>query len=675
MKDYALAKVFALVFFVFGLLTLAHYGINWDSINHLTRGQAYLNFYTTGKGDFSNLPKFDWYWQNPKSLFIKSNISIQNVPRRSYYESDGTTYYWHLSHDGGHPVLSDILSSLFNKILFTKLKLINDIDSYRIYGLVLAASLVGLIFYWTSKAYGRFAGIIAAMSLSLYPLFWSESHFNTQKDIPETVYWSFMLFAIWKGITKRSVKWIILSGLLFGLALGTKFNIIFSVFVLIPWLIFVIKKGIFKNKKLLISMAVAPFIGVAMLFASWPYLWPDLYSRILKIIGYYENIGLTSNVNPSFLGPLGINTYPVQWIIYTTPIVILVLFVLGFISALFKLTKERDKISLLFILWFLVPLIRVTLPGTTVYGGVRQIMEYIPAMAILSGLGASVVLKWFSRKKIATLVIILCFIPIIVKLIQIHPNENVYFNKLIGGLSGAKSKDFPSWGNSFGAAYRQGVIWINDNAPTGSKVALARELMPNIPTIWFRPDISFSSGYRSGYMRQGEYVIGLTYQGTNSYSYFDSYLDKFLSPVYEAKVDGVAIMKVWKNDDEHLKVNADDKLINNVSLVKDEAGLTFDLGETKNLSRLEIQYSENHCTPLKSGLVQLSTDGKSYEQQWGALPLQWRIVTLGEQPQDGHFIEPFIGQQARFIKIQLTPLDTCLKNIKNYQVYSFNNLH
>ncbi|MFC1625810.1 ArnT family glycosyltransferase [Patescibacteria group bacterium] len=674
MKDYALAKIFSLVFLVVGLLTLTHYGINWDSINHLTRGQAYLNFYLTGKGDYSNLPKFDWYWQNPKSLLIKSDISIQNVPQRSFYESDETNYFWHLSNDGGHPVLSDILSSLFNKILFSKLRLINDIDSYRIYGLVLAASLVGLIFYWTSKAYGRFAGVIAAISLSLYPLFWSESHFNSQKDIPETVYWSFMLFSIWKGISKRSAKWITLSGLLFGLALGTKFNIIFSVFVLAPWLIFVVKKDIFKNKKLLISIAVAPVIGIAILFASWPYLWPDLYSGIFKIIGYYKDIGLTSNINTRFLGPLGINTYPIQWITYTTPIVILVLSVLGFISALLRLKKEKDKISFLFILWFLVPVVRVTIPGTTIYGGVRQIMEYIPAMAILSGLGASVVLKCFSRKKTTILVIILCFIPTVVKLIQIHPNENVYFNKLIGGLSGAKSKDIPSWGNSFGAAYRQGVVWINDNAPKGSKVAFARELMPNIPTIWFRPDISFSNGYRSGYTRQGEYVISLTYQGTDSYSYFDSYLDKFLSPVYEAKVDGVAIMKVWKNDDDHLKVNADDKLISNVNLVKDEEGLTFDLGETKNLSRLEIEYNENNCTPLKSGLVQLSADGKYYEQQWGALPRQWRIVTLGEQPQEEHFIEPFVGQQARFIKIQLKPFDTCLRNIKNYQVYSLNDL-
>ena len=54
---------------------------------------------------------------------------------------------WYMEIDGdGHPPLSDILSSVFNKVLLVILKIINDIDSYRVYGIFLAACLVGLIF-------------------------------------------------------------------------------------------------------------------------------------------------------------------------------------------------------------------------------------------------------------------------------------------------------------------------------------------------------------------------------------------------------------------------------------------------------------------------------------------------------------------------------------------------
>lgn len=175
-------------------------------------------------------------------------------------------------------------------------------------------------------------------------------------------------------------------------------------------------------------------------------------------------------------------------------------------------------------------------------------------------------------------------------------------------------------------------------------------------------------------------MIGLNYEGTENYSYFDAYLEKFLNPVYEVKVDNVAILKVWKNDEEHLKISAKEIALNNVGYTKsesgilfdiDESGITFDIGDIKKISRLEIDYSEKDCRPLKTGFVQLSVDGENYEQQWGALPVEWRVASLKEQPREGHFVEPFIGKDARFIRLVLNPTDTCLKNVENYKIYVF----
>jgi hypothetical protein len=679
--------IFIVLFFVLGLLTLPHYGINWDAINHLTRGQAYLNFFLTGKGDFSNLPQKISYWQNPKTLFINSNIPSEDLPARSFYENDGTTYNWFIAHDGGHPVISDILSSVFNKVLFSKLKLINDIDSYRVYGVLLAAFLVGLVFWWTNKVYGRVAGIVAAISLSLYPLFWSESHFNTQKDIPEAVFWSFMLFAVWKGITKKSAKWILFSGLMFGLALGTKFNILFSIFVIVPWLIFVVKKDFFRKRKLIIASFLAPIIGIAMFIASWPYLWQDIYSRVLNIVGYYKSIGLTSAIDARFLGPLGFNTYPSEWIIYTTPIIILTLLILGFVSALFRIKKERDKVSLLFLLWFIVPFFRVSLPGTTIYGGIRQIMEYVPALAILAGLGGHylylVILRLLkklkfgniSRKIISALLVLICFIPLAIKLIQIHPNENAYFSPLIGGLAGAKAKDIPSWGNTFGAAYRQGINWINDHAEPGSKLVLAFELMPNIPNLWVRPDIVFYNTQRSGFIRDGEYAITLTYDGTAERSYYDRYLETALEPVYEAKVDSVPILKVWKNDLEHTRKQYQRQNVLKETRWRFSSGrIEADLGKEANLSYLDLSFENNgSCPKLISGAVGISNDGKNWSYFPGSLPIG-QISIFGWQPSENRFVYFFLGEKARYLKIEYSPVGTCLRNFINGRVYELPDL-
>lgn len=687
-SDKSIAVVVGLIFFIAGVLTLPHYGINWDTINHLPRGQAYLHYFSTGKEDYSDLPAFVPYWQKPESLTIDADMSDREVPGRSLYQSDATTFNWFMQRDGGHPPLSDILSSFFNYIFFQQLGIINDIDAYRIYGIFLAACLVALVFWWTSVNYGKLAGLVAVLSLGTYPVFWSEAHFNTEKDIPEAVFLSLLLFFYWQAFNKRSIIWYLFAGVAFGLALGTKFNVIFSLFIILPWFIGSMLLGYFQGfkkryivrdlKLFFFGSALVLLLGIFIFVISWPYLWPDLLSRITEVISYYKVVGTTASINPRFTELFGTNTYPIQWVLYTTPPIVLFFFVLGLISAVVKVVRKKDKFSFLLLLWMAVPILRVTWPGMTIYGGVRQIMEYIPAMAVISGVGAIVIYSLLRSQKflrthlkLLSALILLTFIPHFVRLVQIHPNENVYFNFLIGGLSGAKKADLPSWGNSFGAAYRQGVVWLNSNVPPNGKVAFARELMPNIPAIWLRPDIKFHNSYRSGYLQRGEYTIGLTYQGTKDASYYNGYLETFLTPVYEVKVDGVGILKIWKNDKEYLGLDMEEKVLEGAVLTTEENDLTFDLGEAKKLSRLEIEYNERLCNPLKSGIVQLSLDGKNFYQQWGALPGQWRVAALGVQPNEGHFIEPFLGQEAKFIRLVLSPANTCLKNIKDFKVYYF----
>lgn len=695
------AILLGLFFFVLGVITLPHYGINWDTINHLPRGQAYLHYLLTRKKDFSDIPKFfsgwqkegQWYWQDPDTLRIKTDISENELPARSLYQNDATTFEWFMEHDGdGHPPLSDILSSVFNRLLFGKLRLINDIDSYRIYGILLAAILVALVYYWASSVYGDFAGLISALSLSLYPLFWAESHFNTEKDIPQTAFWAFMLFSIWKAIKQKSWKWILVSGIFFGFSLGTKFNVLFSVFAIIPWLLAVLfyqynrkRKSLkqFLKENLWIAWAglFAILIGFAIFVGTWPYLWPDPIARIGGVLGFYKGIGLTEHPNDRFLGPLGVNTYVFQWIVYSTPPVVLFLFLIGAIAAILRLRREKELTSLLFTLWFVFPIVRASWPGTAIYGGVRQLMEYIPAMALLAGLGAvslrDFLSKLFTNKsqpKIAiSIVLLLAFVPIAIKLVGIHPNENVYFNSLIGGLAGAKEKNIPYWGFSFGSPYRQAASWINKNAEEGVNVVYTYDLIPNVPRIWLRRDLNLQNSNRSGYLRKGEYAMGLIYEGTSERSYYDSYLERFIEPVYEVKVDGVDILKVWKNDQAHLKVDDDEKLLEGVVFEKKPWGMRFNLGEIRKLSRLEIDYLEGYCKPFSSGYVQISKDGKEWQRLPGVLPDDWRISFLGEQPKDGKFIEPFVGQEARFIDLVVSPADTCLTKVKDFEIYAFDN--
>lgn len=668
--------IFALIFFILGTITLPHYGINWDTINHLPRGQAYLHYFLTGKKDYSDLPKYVLYWQNSEKLGY--SLDQESLFRRSLYQNDAVTYESLIKRDGGHPPISDILSSVFNRVLFGKLGLVNDIDSYRVYGVLLASLTVFLISWWATKSYGLLNGLFAALALSLYPLFWSESHFNTEKDIPETFYWSFFLFCFWKGVTNKSLKWILISSVIFGFALGTKLNIFFAIPIVLAWVAFYYGKEIFCNKislkklikenvKTILSLLLIPVIGLGIVIASWPYLWADVVGGIQTVLKYYQAIGVSAMSDYKLFNLLRINPFALKWITYTTPPAILIFLIVGVFVAIYNIFKKKDDVAFLFLLWFLVPIARVTLPNASIYGGVRQIMEFIPAMALLTGFGAVFLVKQFKKvmflRKIALMLVMIPFVFIIITLIKIHPNENVYFNRLIGGLKGAKEQNFPYWGNSFGAAYRQGVSWLNENAEEESNVVLVYELMPNIPHIWLRQDLKFSNRYRGGYPKDGEYAITLTYDKTATRSYYDKYLEKLVKPVYEVRVDSVSILKVWKNSPEYEKYDLTEQYINNLKWKRGESGVRFDLGNVINLSRLELSYDETGCVEPTSVYVQISPDEKNWTRLPGVMPQASLIPSLGIQPRDGKFMFPFVGEQARYIDLSIAPTTSCLYNV------------
>lgn len=666
-----LALFLGLLFFIVAALTVKDYGINWDTINHLPRGQAYLHLFLTGQRTYPDSPKFKYYWQDPNSLAFKPDIPKSEVPRVSLYQAAGVDANYFLRKDGGHPPLSDILSSAFNYVLFQKLGLINDIDSYRLYGIVLAAGLVSLVCYWTSKVHGTLAGVFAAFALATYPLFWSETHFNTEKDIPETVYWSLLLYSLWKGVNTKSWKWLLLSGMLFGLAIGTKFNVLFVVFVVLPWLLLVKPKILF-DKWFLLTSFVAAIIALIIFVGSWPYLWADPVVRIGQVVDFYKTIGITETPSTQLVGPFGTNLYPLHWVLYATPLVTLVLAVVGLASIAFKKHSDKSGFNLLVVFWLAIPLVRVVWPGATVYGGARQFMEYIPALAICAGIAVDYLYKmlpWGKLKLGLVTILGISYLLVVSTLVRIHPNENLFFNSLVGGLSGAKQRDFPFWGNSFGAAYRQGAQWLNLHAEKGAHLTYAYELIPNIPRIFLRTDFELNNRFRSGYLRKGEYAITLPFQGTENRSYFDMYLRKFLVPVYEDKVDGVPVVTVWKNSDEYLKAPWNEVEVEGVTYETTKEGVVFDLHSPVALSRLELTYDQTSCELMTNGYIKISVDGSNWQSLPGSLPRDWLIPVLGQQPTDGGFIYPFTGQITRYITLVSTPADSCVTQIDSVSAF------
>lgn len=600
-KLYWVGILIFLTFFTVGMATLSHYGNNIDESIHFERGNAYLDFFLTGR--------------------IKYTTADFNNSRVSEWKYKGYDTAYFLKNDGGHPPLNDILAAATNRIFHEKLGIMGDLESYHLFELFVSGMLVFLMFVMIRQKYGVFAGTIASLSTALYPLFYGESHFNI-KDPIEASFFSFALYFFYLGVNRIKGRYFFISSLFCALAFGTKYNIVFLPFIITFYLLvrfgffFIFKSGkinILKRipKGVYVSLFFYPIIVFGVHFLSRPYLWQDPINRFLYVIKYYKDIGTGIEYQSKFLWH-GWNTYPAIFVGISTPIVILMYFFIGVVVSLVIVKKEKDKFSSLLLLWFGITLLRVTLPGTSIYGGVRQIMEYIPAMAAIAGLGAfyfrSVIAK-FINIKIASLLILVSFIPLIVSLVKLHPNENLFMNSLVGGLKGATEKRISGVGETMGNAYLQGIRWLNEHAEQNARFGFPVGLGSNFPPEFVRKDIKFG-GYFSGTKREGEYMMEMFSVDFPFSKYNYDYLNRFLNPVYVKTVDGVPILKIWKNDREHTKEGfleeVDEK---NVSFIvnKEENTISIFLEKPVFLTRLEIFHGNNNCAEKGSGSISYSS--------------------------------------------------------------------
>lgn len=660
-----ISTLFSLIFLSTAVLTLPDYGVSWDSALHWRRGQAYLYYFLTGQANYDKLPHPNLQGTNgdPKKI---------PFPRRSFYQNDFHNGEFFLKNDSGHPPLNGELAALSNYIFFQKLGLLDDISSHHLFNILASSLLVFVVVFFAAETFGTLAAVVSFLTLVTYPLFWAESHFNV-KDPAEAAFFAGTLWAFYKSLNRGNVVWLISGFIFFALALGTKFNILFLPFILFPCILFrfgirpanLVQSLKLVSKKYYVTLLAGPILVLGVFIGTWPFLWHNWPENIFKIFSFYKEIGIGLRYQPEEFFVFGFNTYPTQWILFTTPPLVLILSAIGLVSAWIN-RKKYNCVTFLWLLWLLVPVARVTVPQTVIYGGVRQILEFLPAMVLLCGLGAWQILRWTKKVKIATLlVLLLAFIWPIFILVKLHPNQNVYFNQLIGGLRGAMERNFPSWGNSFGNAYLQGIRWINENTEKGAKLALIQGTTANVPIILLREDINYQNSNWSGIERKGEYLMDLTFNDTvRNFNYAWEYVENFLNPVYELKVDNVSILKIWKNDLEYTnkQYRADEVLFKGqLKNYSEGKNLVLELFQEANLSQVELSFSpKTGCVPLRTGFVETSLNGKNWQREKDWVPFP---QVRGKQNIEGNKITFFFAaKRAKFVRFVLDNQNSCVLN-------------
>jgi hypothetical protein len=346
-------------------------------------------------------------------------------------------------------------------------------------GVTALLALVGLV---------RFAGlfrtpwlpVFAGLALLTLPRFFGHA-FNNSKDIPYACAFVWALWALGRMVARNSLTWRDAGwlGLTFGLCMAVRPGgmLLFGYLaagVTLCWFgrerPEALRPGLLLAR-LLAVVAVAWLLMVAM----WP--WAHQNPLVHPVQAFFQATDFSATYPQLFEGRMVPSSklpwhYLPKYLLLTTPPLTLLLALVGLAAGVRRqLARPRSAESRLWFLaqlWLLFPLVYVVVMRPNVYNGLRHFLFLLPALALLAGFGATVLLSMVShasaRRTVAAALAVALLLPA-VSLVRLHPYQMTYFNFLAGGVGSAWERyDTDYWASS----YREAALWVNEHKRPGS---------------------------------------------------------------------------------------------------------------------------------------------------------------------------------------------------------------
>ncbi|NJK88083.1 MAG: hypothetical protein HC923_00955 [Myxococcales bacterium] len=305
--------------------------------------------------------------------------------------------YFTYNHE--HPALVKLVQGGFHALLHDTLGSTSHAQGYRAAGFFFAALTLFATYLLGRVVAGPVVGLAAALLMTAMPRFFFDAHLATF-DVPITAMWTLSLATFWwmwsaqpKVVSSRALA----VGVIFGLSLSTKLNALFLpiVFVAVwlheppaPWIPRLAKDAVGSRVLTLpsipLSLVIIAIVGCLVFLATWPWLWPDPWPRLLEYLRFHlrhEHYPIsyfhTLHVEPPF-------PWSFPWImtLFTVPSGILLAAVLGLVERLPGLWR-RDGRSMLLLAGALLPIVLISMPSTPIFGGTKHWYNALPACAFV----------------------------------------------------------------------------------------------------------------------------------------------------------------------------------------------------------------------------------------------------------------------------------------------------
>jgi Dolichyl-phosphate-mannose-protein mannosyltransferase len=380
--------------------------------------------------------------------------------------------------------------------------------AFRFPAILFAGLLIGLVYRFAR----RFVAWPAAAAGAVLTLAQPHYFFHAQIacfDAPITTMAFAVGYAYWKSL--RSPRWGLLTGVVFGIALGTKHNAWLMPFFLGAHYLWMRRGDLLgwggrrRLPRVPLAFVSMLVLGPLIFLLHWPWLWQAPLQRARIYVNRhlqhehynFEYLGHNWNapVTDPRWKPLRV-TAPFVETLLTVPVTTLALSLCGAVVLLRRrrgqpaddaaepetpFTERPDWLrpgadvdrapGAFFAVQIFGPLCVIALPGTPIFGGVKHFLPAMPYVAVAAAIGlarlARVVVaslpatrEGLRRAAPVAFAALVC-VPAVVETRRSHPDGLSHYNMLAGGFAGGATLGMNRqfWGYSVLPM----LPWINEN--------------------------------------------------------------------------------------------------------------------------------------------------------------------------------------------------------------------
>jgi hypothetical protein len=314
---------------------------------------------------------------------------------------------------------------------------------------------------------GLKAAFWAALLLVLYPSFYGHMFINS-KDIPFATMYAWSLYGLVRialEFPRISTRTTVITGLFIGMTMAVRVGgmiLLFYLYVLLAVLFVHLwrKRGTFVaeeipiaeiGRKIIVRLFFTTAIAYGFMLAFWPFAAGNPFRHpfiALEYLSHISPIASSADYIPTYL-------------FIKLPELVLVLIVIGSFDGIRSLIKSRDGFSLpqampsmLLIMSVAIPIIYAMVTRPFIYDEIRHFLFIGPPICCLAGIIlAGALVGRLQRFLLIGVIAYLCFHTYL--MLRLHPYEYCYYNRFIGGIRGAYSRNLDT--DYWVTSYKEGV--------------------------------------------------------------------------------------------------------------------------------------------------------------------------------------------------------------------------